>query len=213
MMRATATALFALLLLSSCSKATTTAKTAAPSPAATVAAVTTSAPTARAATVGPHAHQAKANPSPTTRTTTANPQSSPKTSTPTAKPSPKQPQQKVAIVRASPATKATAASLPTKTAAPKSTVAPTAPPTPAVVAVTGNIADGRQLYEQHCANCHGADAQGGMGPSLQNESARKNLVQTVAWIEHPALPMPNLYPGTLSKKDVLDIATYVQSLK
>ncbi len=52
-----------------------------------------------------------------------------------------------------------------------------------------------------------------MGPSLQNEDVRKNLAQTVSWIEHPALPMPNLYPGTLSAKDVLDIATYVQSLK
>ncbi len=85
--------------------------------------------------------------------------------------------------------------------------------TPAEVAVTGDIAHGHSLYEQHCANCHGADAQGGMGPSLQNEDSRKNLAQTVAWIKNPALPMPNLYPGTLSDKDVLDIATYVQSLK
>ena len=220
MMRATAMALFALLLLSSCSKTATTATSAAAGATSVPAFKNTNAPIVRTATAAPQSNKAKTLPSPTVRTSSANPGSAPQTLTPAmkaslpaAKPSPKQPQQQAAVVRASPTAKTTAAGLTTKTAAPRSTVAPTVPPTPAVVAVVGNIANGRQLYEQHCANCHGADAQGGMGPSLQNEDARKNLAQTVSWIEHPALPMPNLYPGTLSKKDVLDIATYVQSLK
>lgn len=83
----------------------------------------------------------------------------------------------------------------------------------AVAVVTGDTAHGKQLYTQSCANCHGASGQGGIGPSLQNEASRKNLDQTIAWIKNPNPPMPKLYPGSLSEKDVLDIATYVQSLK
>ncbi len=90
---------------------------------------------------------------------------------------------------------------------------PTPSSTPSVVSVTGAPIPGRQLYMQYCSSCHGANAQGGMGPSLQNEASRKNLAQAIAWIKNPALPMPSLYPGSLNDKDVLDIATYVESLR
>ncbi len=95
----------------------------------------------------------------------------------------------------------------------KPSATPTPSSTPSVVAVTGDPVHGRQLYMQYCSSCHGASAQGGMGPSLQNESSRKNLAQAIAWIKNPALPMPSLYPGSLNDKEVLDIATYLESLR
>lgn len=66
---------------------------------------------------------------------------------------------------------------------------------------------------QDCSTCHGAGGQGSIGPSLQNEASRKNLSQTVAWIKNPKPPMPKLYPGSLNDEEVLDIATYVESIK
>jgi|GEM_PF-1850980 len=213
MMRATAIAIFALLFLSSCSKTATTAPSAATGATAAPASTATSASIARTATAPPQQRSTKTNPSPTGATLPTSARTAAKFLLPTVKPSPKKTSQNISTARATPAAKSTVANLPVKSAAPKITATPAPTAAPAVVAVVGNIANGRDLYEQHCANCHGADAQGGMGPSLQNEDARKNLRQTISWIEHPALPMPNLYPGTLSKKDVLDIATYVQSLE
>jgi len=77
----------------------------------------------------------------------------------------------------------------------------------------GDAAHGKQLFDTNCATCHGAGgAGGGVGPTLKNEKSRKNYAQTVAWIKNPQPPMPKLYPGTLSEKDVEDAAAYVQTL-
>ncbi len=97
------------------------------------------------------------------------------------------------------------------------TPAPTAAPTPTPLAVVaadmGDAAHGKQLFAQNCATCHTITGRSSIGPTLQAESSRKNLEQTIAWIKKPQPPMPSLYPGNLSAKDVLDIATYVQTLK
>ena len=105
---------------------------------------------------------------------------------------------------------------PVRKTSPPATARPPARPSPSaasVVAVAGDAVHGKQLYLQSCSSCHGAAAQGGMGPSLEDEASRKDLSQAIAWIKNPAPPMPKLYPGSLSAKDVLDVATYVESLK
>ncbi len=77
----------------------------------------------------------------------------------------------------------------------------------------GNVKHGKVLFEAHCSNCHGATGvEGGVGPSLRGESRRKNLDATIVWIHHPNPPMPALYPVPLTADEVIDIATYVQSL-
>jgi len=77
----------------------------------------------------------------------------------------------------------------------------------------GDAAHGKRVFTQYCASCHGASGrEGGIGPNLTNEKSRKNDSQTIAWIKHPQLPMPTLYPATLNDKDVADVAAYVQSL-
>ncbi len=72
---------------------------------------------------------------------------------------------------------------------------------------------GAAIFAANCAVCHGAGGGGGTAPSLKGESSRKNLAQTMAWIENPAPPMPKLYPSPLDKSQVEAVAAYVQKLK
>jgi cytochrome c oxidase cbb3-type subunit 3 len=75
-----------------------------------------------------------------------------------------------------------------------------------------DAARGAKLYASNCAACHGAQGQGGFGPSLHNEKSRKNFNAAVSWIENPAPPMPKLYPSAISKQDVEDIAAFIEKL-
>ncbi len=72
---------------------------------------------------------------------------------------------------------------------------------------------GAELFKKNCAVCHGVAGAGAEGPSLRNERSRKTPAQLEAWIENPAPPMPKLYPSVLSRQDVTDIATYVETLR
>lgn len=98
------------------------------------------------------------------------------------------------------------------------TSAATSNPTPSIVQVVadapaGDAANGKKLYAANCAPCHGATGtEGGVGPSLKGEKAKKDQAAAVAWIKDPKAPMPKLYPSPLSAKDVDDVAAYVESL-
>jgi ubiquinol-cytochrome c reductase cytochrome c subunit len=72
-----------------------------------------------------------------------------------------------------------------------------------------NLAHGRDLFLDNCAKCH-AYAQ--IGPPLGNVRARLSLDKTVDVIKNPGPRMPKLFPGTLSDRDVADVAAYVQTL-
>ena len=207
MIRRTTIAMLALVLFSACAKTATTTKPSESTPVATATPTTTTNPKTRTATTSPHATSTLLQPSTAVAMSPQRGKAPPHTLVPSARPSAK------SIAQSTPKLVPTQSPKAVATAAPTPRATATAASTPTVVAVVGDIPHGKSLYEQHCANCHGVDAQGGMGPSLQNEDSRKTFAQTVAWIKNPALPMPNLYPGTLSNKDVLDIATYVQSLK
>jgi mono/diheme cytochrome c family protein len=80
---------------------------------------------------------------------------------------------------------------------------------------SGDAVHGKTLFSANCAQCHGvagAGTKGGVFPVLVGERKKKNLAATVAWIKNPQPPMPKYYPGTLSEKDVADVAAYVQAL-
>lgn len=81
-------------------------------------------------------------------------------------------------------------------------------------ALGGEKEAGALLFRRHCSSCHGITGkeEDMPGPSLHYESARMDFQTTVSWIEDPMPPMPKLYPGSLSEKDVHDIAAYVQSI-
>lgn len=77
----------------------------------------------------------------------------------------------------------------------------------------GNVELGHRVFTNNCATCHGETGrEGGVGPSLRDERARKNDDATIAWIKHPVPPMPTLYPSPLSEDEVENVAAYVQSL-
>ncbi len=78
----------------------------------------------------------------------------------------------------------------------------------------GNAAAGKKVYAANCSACHGATgAEGGVGPSLKNETKKKDYAHIVAWIKSPQPPMPKLYPSPLSATDVNNVAAYVASIK
>ncbi len=77
----------------------------------------------------------------------------------------------------------------------------------------GDAGRGKQIFLENCAACHGpSGVEGRVGASLHDERARKSLAAARAWIENPQPPMPKLYPGTLTRKDVDDVAAYVETL-
>lgn len=77
-----------------------------------------------------------------------------------------------------------------------------------------DVAAGKKIFTANCSTCHGATGvEGGVGPSLRDETQRKSYPQIVAWIKNPQPPMPKLYPSPLSATDVNNVAAYVASIK
>jgi len=72
---------------------------------------------------------------------------------------------------------------------------------------------GKTVFAQYCSACHGQAGEGGVGPALKGEAAKKNPEQVTAFIKNPKSPMPKLYPSPLSDKDVAEVAAFVESLK
>ncbi|MGD9601438.1 MAG: PQQ-binding-like beta-propeller repeat protein [Gammaproteobacteria bacterium] len=80
-----------------------------------------------------------------------------------------------------------------------------------------DLAAGQALYGKVCAACHGAQAEGGTGPTLKGLAARLDPDATIRWIEDPAAikpgtQMPRLYPAPLDAQAVRDVAAYVHTL-
>lgn len=65
------------------------------------------------------------------------------------------------------------------------------------------------LYRQHCASCHGAELEGGIGPALRNEAARHSQREIEAIIQRPSGAMPKLFPDPLTSRDVALLAVYI----
>ena len=72
---------------------------------------------------------------------------------------------------------------------------------------------GKTLFAQYCSACHGQSGEGGVGPSLKGEVARKNLEQVDTFIKNPKAPMPKLYPSPLSDADVASVSEFVRTLE
>ena len=75
---------------------------------------------------------------------------------------------------------------------------------------TANTQSGRQIFEAHCAVCHGSNGEGGIGPSLRQIATRRSFDEMISFIENPLGPMPKLYPETLSAAQVRDVTAYIR---
>jgi mono/diheme cytochrome c family protein len=109
-------------------------------------------------------------------------------------------------------------SLPQTSASPSLTTQERAPPAPQ------QMQNGERVYEQHCAQCHGAAGQGKAGAYAALAGTRKvlapnaaNLVQVVLWggfgPSTKAHPRPYGMPPfvqILSQQEVADVLTFVR---
>jgi mono/diheme cytochrome c family protein len=79
-----------------------------------------------------------------------------------------------------------------------------------VLSLKGDSVQGHAIFQINCAGCHGLEAYGRVGPSLQSVSRRKSqygLIHQVTSGETP--PMPKFQPNT---KEMADLLSYLETL-
>jgi hypothetical protein len=88
---------------------------------------------------------------------------------------------------------------------------------------SGSVSHGREVFDQQCAACHGANGEGGVGDQLvggQGTLASKKPIRTVGsfWPYAPTLfdyirrAMPQNAPESLSNDDVYAVSAYILNL-
>lgn len=118
----------------------------------------------------------------------------------------------VAASGASPSPLTRAAKVANASATPTASTAPTVTAhATALVADARTLAAGKTAFAANCAGCHGANGEGGVGPSLRGIAASQTLATTIERIEVPGGIMPKLYPSPLSATNVAQIAAYVRA--
>ena len=79
-----------------------------------------------------------------------------------------------------------------------------------VLSLNGNTARGQAMFKINCAGCHGLDADGRVGPSLQHVSQRKSKISLIHQVisgETP--PMPKFQP---THQEMADLLSYLEEL-
>jgi mono/diheme cytochrome c family protein len=79
-----------------------------------------------------------------------------------------------------------------------------------VLSLTGDAVQGHAIFQMNCAGCHGWDAQGRVGPSLErisNRKSRERLIHQVISGETP--PMPQFQPTV---QEMADLLRYLEQL-
>ena len=79
------------------------------------------------------------------------------------------------------------------------------------IAVTGNKSDAGSLYKKNCAECHGSDRLGAMGPALLPQNLKRlKKKAAVSVIENgsPATQMPS-FRGRLDRAEIQALVEYI----
>ncbi|MEW5856322.1 MAG: cytochrome c [Cyanobacteriota bacterium] len=79
-----------------------------------------------------------------------------------------------------------------------------------VLTLTGDPVKGHAIFQMNCAGCHGLEAHGRVGPSLEAISKRKSRVRIIHQVisgETP--PMPQFQPST---QEMADLLRYLENL-
>lgn len=89
--------------------------------------------------------------------------------------------------------------------------ATTAAPSPPALFTQSDAARGRQVYEQNCAACHGADLRGTIGPALIGPSLGSPRTHTTVAIMFNviAFEMPAGAPASLPQADYAAVMAYL----
>jgi mono/diheme cytochrome c family protein len=72
-----------------------------------------------------------------------------------------------------------------------------------------NLVSGQQLFMRNCARCHGASAQGKIGPRLAGTSLSPGTIANA--VTNGSTKMPS-FKKQLSPTDIKAVAAYVRSL-
>lgn len=84
------------------------------------------------------------------------------------------------------------------------------PYTQNVLALQGDLVQGQVIFQLNCAGCHGADADGRVGPSLHHVASRKSRVGLIKQVTSGQTPpMPQFQP---TPEEMADLLTYLESL-
>jgi mono/diheme cytochrome c family protein len=79
-----------------------------------------------------------------------------------------------------------------------------------VLALEGDADRGQDIFRLNCATCHGLEASGEVGPSLQGVSERKSRVQLIQQVVSGGTPpMPQFQPNA---RDMADLLKFLETL-
>lgn len=79
-----------------------------------------------------------------------------------------------------------------------------------VLSMNGDAVQGHAIFQMNCAGCHGVQAQGRVGPSLDGISQRKSRVRLIKQvISGQTPPMPQFQP---SAQEMADLLNYLEKL-
>lgn len=79
-----------------------------------------------------------------------------------------------------------------------------------VLSLTGDSRRGHDIFQINCAGCHGLQADGKVGPSLQHVSKRKSNISLIHQVTSGQTPpMPKFQP---SPQEMADLLSYLEKL-
>jgi ubiquinol-cytochrome c reductase cytochrome c subunit len=85
---------------------------------------------------------------------------------------------------------------------------------PSTSAPPGNAQNGRKLFENYgCYQCHGREAQGGLGTGPRLGPKPIAFAQVQRYIRQPTGQMPPYTAKVVSDQDLADIYAFLQSVK
>lgn len=79
-----------------------------------------------------------------------------------------------------------------------------------VLSLNGDATRGHAMFQINCAGCHGLQADGRVGPSLQHVSGRKSKISLIHQVTSGQTPpMPKFQP---SPQEMADLLSYLEQL-
>jgi alcohol dehydrogenase (cytochrome c) len=80
---------------------------------------------------------------------------------------------------------------------------------PSVSFTSAQAKDGAGIYAENCAECHGVGLKGISGPKLTGAAFRKKFRSARKLYEFISKQMPLSDPGSLSKKQYIDVTAFL----